>query len=174
MPKIYYEPDAVWELTADKSFCVLLAECQDRGTEIYLDYEDEQPVIGVYIDGENEFIEAVTDGDECESTVRECYEFYLDSSVTELLEGYSEIKDDYQEICEQREHELNCLVDDFITEVCNQMLDGPKSGEVVNDLKEHFLAYMYRKHGLEPYRPMFVKTESGSEFKDYPYSILCS
>ena len=44
--------------------------------------------------------------------------------------------------------------------------------DVIEDCKEHFLEYMYRKHHLDIYRPMELEDDDGVFFKEYPYEYI--
>ena len=74
---------------------------------------------------------------------------------------------------DEREDEIELSVRDFVSVVsdtgCYNIED-----EVIDDLKEHFLEYMYRKWGIGIYRPMYLEdTDTGEDyFTEYPYDDL--
>ena len=74
-----------------------------------------------------------------------------------------------------REEELDSLIWDFVMGVFggDTYTDFDCTGEVLDDLKDHFLEYMYRKHGFDIYRPMVLEDEDGTEFfEEYPYEHM--
>ena len=178
MIKIYLEPEEIWDFFTDNygnyTF-KLIAENQEYGVEIYLDFYDdcEYPAIRVDIDDDEPVNEYVKDEAECIELVKDVYDVYLDPDVSELLDGLREVEEDFESIIEEREEELDNLVTDFVIDVTNEYCDDEGFSDIINDLKEHFLAYMYKKHNLNPFRPMIIKDESGEKvFKEYPYESI--
>ena len=45
--------------------------------------------------------------------------------------------------------------------------------EIADDVKEHTLEYIARRHGLPIYRPMYLEDEDGKDFySEYPYEEM--
>lgn len=179
--KIIHQPEEVWQVFLDMqghSDSELLAENEECGIKIWLDLDDKTsttmtvPVVSVENDGLTIDAVCAESEDELIEFVEDLYEMYLDeTAVAEMQEVVNEATG--RDI-EEREEDLNTLVSDFIIESCQTYSQSEEFEEIVRDLKEHFLAYMYRKHGLSPYRPMFVKVDGKETFMEYPYPVLCS
>jgi hypothetical protein len=179
MSKIYYQPEEVWDALNGEAIItgdlILLAENVDFGVEIYAVIDDDGvPSIVVEIDDDEPMNEEVKDEEECFQTVSDAYEIWLDPNVLEYLEELDSESKPEDEI-QEREEELDSLVDDFITQAIQDVFKDGDYEEVIKDVKEHFLAYLYRKHGISPYRPMMVINDKGDEeYAEYPYPIICS
>lgn len=79
----------------------------------------------------------------------------------------------HEEIIEEREEELDVAIEDFVITVTDDSVPLENYEEIIRDLKEHFLAYMYKKHGLEPFRPMILYDEDKTEhYEEFPYRLL--
>lgn len=75
---------------------------------------------------------------------------------------------------EDREDELDMLVFNFIDGITDGDDLDEITDEVLQDCKEHFLEYIYTKHGIQAYRPMVLCDETGNEMIfDYPYAYVC-
>ena len=174
--KKYYEPDEVWEMyleyflkykDGDK---VLLAENTDTGVEIYLLF-DMDPAIVVIMDNCEPIYETVETEEECLEVVKDVYDYWLSNDVIKDCISEAIDEQDEQLEIEFREQELDSLITGFVAEVTmdeNDWLDA----DITEDLKEHFLMYMYKKHGLEPYRPMYIKDGNGKLYSEFPYEYL--
>lgn len=81
--------------------------------------------------------------------------------------------DDEQMLIDEREEEIDSAVREFVNIVsdtgCYNLTD-----EAMDDLKEHFLEYMYRKWGIGIYRPMYLEDADTGEdyFTEYPYDDM--
>ena len=78
---------------------------------------------------------------------------------------------------EKSEDALDEAVEYFISSILDDehsvFGDVPISQEVIEDCKEHFLEYLYRKHGFNIRRPMVLEDENGEDFfEEYPYPCL--
>lgn len=172
MTKIYLEPDEVWNFFIENFNdyeSKLIAEDPEYGITIWLEFKSHYPSIVVNIDSEEYAIESAFSESACQRKVAYIYDTYLGSNLLNEL--------NFQEEMNDREELLDELVENFIIDVTDLddfEQDDKKREDIIKDIKEHILAYMYRKHGLEPYRPMILKTADGEVHEDYPYSILCS
>lgn len=68
-----------------------------------------------------------------------------------------------------REEELDDATMSYLVSVLgnDDAYDIPK--DTINDIKEHFLEYLWRKHHINIYRPMCLEDDEGSFETDYPY-----
>lgn len=178
MKQIYIEPDEVYDYFLEmygQESEVIIAENSTSGVEISLVFNQDGPAIAVYADDDEVHYKEIIDYNEAEKVVERIYFDWLEEDVPELLAACHEIEENFEQKVNDREEELDILVMDFITEVTQEYSDIINDECVIGDLKEHFLMYMYRKHGISPYRPMKLKDNKGNEvMEDYPYELLCS
>lgn len=157
-----------------------IAENQDYGVEVYVTAgsKDKMPHIIVEMDEDQIYEESVKTALECEKVVAQVYDKYLTSKVIDVI---SEQDDDYksvvrQEQIEDREYELDAAFYDLLVTVLEGYLDSTlmkDSDELCDDLKEHTLEYLYRKHGCSIRRPMYLEDEDGEEFfEEFPYECM--
>ncbi len=178
MREILYEPDEVWGgVTTTAGNYTLIAEDTFAGIEICaeLDATSKYKTISIHVmcDGEVECEAEVSDAQECEERVSEIYAIYL-PDITSDMEDSAEAHT--EEIIHDREEELDQAVMDFLYVAVNDFydFDADLIGEVVSDVKEHFLEYLSRKHNLNIYRPMFLEDiETGEEYyTETPYEDM--
>ena len=77
----------------------------------------------------------------------------------------------------ERELELDDAVSMLLDTVIEEdvaMFLGPEADEICEDIKDHILEYLYRKHGISTRRPMVLEdTETGEDFfEEYPYEHM--
>lgn len=83
-----------------------------------------------------------------------------------------------EERIEQREQELTDIIDDLLYMILEDdfysVVGCEAYNAIVDDLKEHLLEYLWRKHGISVRRPMeLIDKESGRIFYDeYPYECM--
>ena len=77
----------------------------------------------------------------------------------------------------ERELELDdaftMLLDTLIEEDLG-LFFGAEADEILEDIKDHTLEYLYRKHGISVRRPMVLEDEETNEdfFEEYPYDSM--
>lgn len=183
--KIILQPDEVWDYFVEHEEecdqCMFeIASCSEYGTTVYLSRSSTGVgCISVEADDQEIYNEGIIDAEDAKKVVQKVYDDYLTDKVIEILsdfepQGDDTLQDQEDEI-EMREEELDNLVWDFVTGVLggDTYVDFDYAGEVFDDLKDHFLEYMYRKHGLDIYRPMVLEDEDGTEFfEEYPYEHM--
>ena len=173
--KIYLNPDEVWDYYIEhygETDMTMIAENEEFGVEIYLEFDADYPCISVMIDNDQPIYEMVENEEACAEFVKSIYETYLVDNVMDLIEGLEEIREDCEKTIREREEELDDIVSVFVADVM-QDYQVDIDPDVIQDLKEHFLMYMYRKHGIDPYRPMLLKDGKGGEdYEEYPYERL--
>ena len=151
----------------------IIAENEEFGLEILLSSVNGSPTITVMADDIQQY-EITTDLFHLEDVCRLVYDKYLDNTINALSESADAAVDLRDEI-DDRESELDAAVDDFLGVVLQTF--GYDTADVVDeihdDVKEHFLEYLYRKFGMDIYRPMFLEDEDGEEFfEEYPYECM--
>lgn len=183
--KIILKPDEVWdyfvehEEECDK--CMFeIASCSEYGTTVYLSRSSKGVgCITVEADYQEVYNEEIIDSEDTKKTVQKVYDDYLTDKVIEILSDIESQENDTRQEQENeiamREEELDNLIWDFVMGVFGgeTYADFDCTGEVLDDLKDHFLEYMYRKHGFDIYRPMVLEDEDGTEFfEEYPYEHM--
>ena len=182
--KIILEPSEVWEYYQSnknefKSSMSEIASCDEYGISVYLsENEKGNPCIVVEADDSEVCSENVVSESDCKNTVQKIYDKYLTDKVVEVL---SDLNDDDDSLLEQedaiseREDELDTLVYEFVMGVLGGEVyfDGCEADDMLDDMKEHFLEYMARKHGLPIFRPMVLEDEDGEDFfEEFPYECM--
>jgi len=166
-----------------------IAREDDYGIRIYVTESRGKASILVTVDDVEFFEEDVVSEYDCTTTVNEVYEKFLTDEVISLLLDAKDEEDDYlnyanyereelEGIIEDREEMLNDAVFGFLAVACDDYIDdgmyNPVEFDAVcEDIKEHMLEYISRKHGLPVRRPMFLEDENGEEFfEEYPYDCI--
>lgn len=183
--KIILEPSEVWgyyqtNKTDLYSLMHEIASCVEYGISVYLSInEKNNPCIIVEADSVEIYSEVVSDAIDCETTVRKIYDEYLTNKAIEILSDLSEKNTqnelDKEDIISAREEELDTFIYEFVMNVIGDemCLDGYDLDDIFDDLKEHFLEYMARKHKLLIFRPMYLEDENGKDFyEEYPYECM--
>lgn len=183
--KIILQPDEVWDYFVEHEEecdeCMFeIASCSEYGTAVYLSRESKGiGCITVEADDQEVYSEGIIDAEDAKMTVQKVYDNYLTDKVIEILSDFEPQEDDtlqdQEDEIAMREEELDSLIWDFVTGVFGGEIyaDFDCTEEVLDDLKDHFLEYMYRKHGFDIYRPMVLEDEDGTEFfEEYPYEYM--
>ena len=183
--KIILQPDEVWDYFVEHEEecdeCMFeIASCSEYGTAVYLSRSSKGfGCITVEADDQEVYNEEVIDAEDTKKTVQMVYDDYLTDKVIEILSDFEPQEDDtlqdQEDEIAMREEELDNLIWDFVMGVFGgeTYADFDCTGEVLDDLKDHFLEYMYRKHGFDIYRPMVLEDEDGTEFfEEFPYEYM--
>ena len=183
--EIILQPDEVWDYFVkhekECDECMFeIASCDEYGTVVYLSRSSKGiGCISVEADDQEVYNEEVIDAENTKKTVQKVYDDYLTDKVIEILSDFEPQEDDtlqdQEDEIAMREEELDNLIWDFVMGVFGgeTYADFDCTGEVLDDLKDHFLEYMYRKHGFDIYRPMVLEDEDGTEFfEEYPYEHM--
>lgn len=184
MENIYVAEDEMWGYFNEhkerlRKNLDLVAENQDIGTAIYLTNDKGTPYLLVYDGDFLMYEEGMVSERDCEKTTGRVYDEYLTESIKwdDEADGSDEHESEESEddMIAEREDELDMAVFDFVSTVIgdNAMAYDANLDAACNDLKEHFLEYMARKHGMEIFRPMKLIDDDGNVwFEDYPYRYL--
>lgn len=176
--RVILESNDVWEYFTEHkeelfNSMKMIAENQEYGIEIYLTENDGLPVVMVSVDGEEIAEEAAVSTNDCAYTVKEIYDKYLSKNVISILMGEEEeytIAEEL-EIIDDREAELDNAVYECLMAFAPDLLDIVEDpDETCEDLKDHLCEYLYKKHDISVYRPMYLENDEGTdEFFEYPY-----
>lgn len=179
---IVVEASSVWTFVEqnDLGFCddilvgqrCLIAENNDYGTKIFAEIDiANNLVIIVEADGDEVFEAIALDEADCFDVVSEIYDTYLTSAIFDTIDNNDDLTQSTREDeIYERDLELLVVIEDFVS-LATDYTDT--DGDVLDDIMEHTLEYMYRKHGLKIKRPMFLEDENGDEFyTEYPYEVM--
>lgn len=157
----------------------IIAENDEYGVVISLTSERGLPCFIVTADGYQYEEESAVSEKDCKETAEKLYNDYLtDKFITNSnaeYEGLSRL--DQEDMISERELELDDAISmllDTLIEDDLSMLFGTETDEVCEDLKDHILEYLYRKHGISVRRPMVLEDEETGEefFEEYPYDCM--
>lgn len=150
----------------------VIAQNDDSGIVVLITNDDGIGKIVVYADGVQIYSEEVVSDADCRVTAAKIYNEYTTKDVLETLsalgddEGFTRFE--MEDMISEREDELDMVFDDLLS-----ALGIPYDEEILGDVKEHTLEYIYRKFGVEIYRPMFLEDENGEEFfEEFPYDNM--
>lgn len=156
----------------------LIAENEAYGIEIYLSAIDDLATITVLADDEEVYEEQAGNVADCRTVVNEVYDTYLSSNaLNALTDGWLSKNDEELDAAEEmddieeRELELDeavyGLMDAFVPNLFD-VEDDPD--DVYEGLKDCICEYLYKRHGISVYRPMYLEDDDGSDFfTEYPY-----
>lgn len=183
--KIIIEAADVWEYAQRhrselNNEAHIIAENADFGIEICISIDSYYPVITVSADNIDIYEESIFTQFSCSNIVSEIYETYLTTSYVSSVaeksgENTAEDKVDEGDLIIERELELDEAIENFISVVDPETVTTMKAGEfekLKEDLKDHFLEYIARKHNIQIYRPMYLEYDDGDEFELYPYDHM--
>lgn len=173
MSCIFVYPADVWDYfsLADENFdSETEIACNDlTGTDIYIVSDHGFLNVIVTISGDLEYEELIINKEDCEDVITRIFEEYLGDFWNEDASEDEEI----ESMIVNRELEIDAAVEDFLMTVLNKApVDLDISPTVIEEIKEHFLEHIYRKHKLSPYRPMYIKYEDSEELEEHPYEHL--
>ena len=189
MQDIYVTPEDIWDYYEDNlkdlEKCMhKIAENKDYGVVVYLTDDEGFPGIIVDADGETVYTDFVATPKDCVDVVSEIYENFLSYKAIETLANIDIVHDDdepevtlpdFEDEIEERELEIEDALWVFLGEVLggDATLEIMTGDEMFEDIKEHFLEYLARVHGLPVRRPMFLTDENGEDFfEEYPYEHM--
>lgn len=156
----------------------LIAENDEYGVEIYLTEQQDKPCFTVTADGyEYEEESAVSEAD-CRKTIEALYDKYLTEKFLEVEPVESLL--DQEDMIAEREMELDdaimLMLDTIVEEDAAILLSCNTNNldEICDDIKDHMLEYIARKHGIEIRRPMILEDDETGEdfFTEYPYECM--
>lgn len=178
---IIVDPNDLWEYYEEHEFELEnhmheVANSYEYGVNIYVTKECGVGEIAVYVDDEELYTEVFSNKKECDSIACEIYNLYLSSDYVNSEYKFDLEEDNYDDEIDIREETLDYAVIDFLDAVFETSPGSVAQmdiDDVIQDLKNHFLAYMYRKWGMDIYRPTYLIDENGEEFlEEYPYSHM--
>ena len=193
MQKIVYDPEEIYEVFQEEKLDIanhrlLVAENDDF--QIFLDCMASKSLeyIGMMvIESEGYIIEEdfFDDEKECNSIFEKAFINYIfTAETTGVVDKKDETNDTvydkdgkldifYVDEIEQREGDLSLAVVNFIDAISDTQMSYALTDEEVDEIKDHFIEYLYRKFGLSIYRPMEIVMDNGDEvYEEYPYPKL--
>lgn len=191
MATVMYDPDEIFEVFQDEKDELVKQEefievANSACFSIYLSCLKTSSgqikgVMTVESDGytiEEDFFE---NEKECVDIFEKAYLNYIFVDDVEIIESaigdsaYSDGKLDtfYLDEIEQREWDLDIAVVNFIEEISDTGTSCDLTDKNIEEIKDHFLEYLYRRFHIDIYRPMEIVMPDGTEvYEDYPYSKL--
>ena len=152
-----------------------IAENEEYGGEISITNEEGLPCFMVTADGYQYAEERAVSANDCKETVETLYENFLTEKFVDGAEDESRL--DQEDMIAERELELDdaftMLLDTLIEEDLG-LFFGAEADDILEDIKDHTLEYLYRKHGISVRRPMVLEDEENGEdfFEEYPYDSM--
>lgn len=187
--EILVKADEVWDYfqqnklrLANKMHCI--AKNEEYGIEIFLTEDAGFPAIYIENDSITIYENTIYNESKCNEVMKEIYDDYLTDRVVSLLANSSNDNDVYIETEEELNEMEIAAREEEISEAVQYCLDVILGGkgiidyfdeidEICEDVKDLLCEYLYCKWGIEPYRPMYVEFEDGTEsFEEYPYEFL--
>lgn len=151
----------------------LIAEDKESGIQVLLYDDTGYPKILVTCDGYPIDAIGVYEPGDIKSQVEEVYRTYIDD---EGLCGNAKAFEEAKEDCiRERQRELEDATVDYLSAILevNILQTEKEYGDVIPELLDHVLEYLFREHGIDPYRPMVLVDENDEEFyEEYPYSCM--
>lgn len=154
---------------------IAIAENTDFDVTIYLTNEDDLPYLIVESDNINSVQINIEDEESCGSIVQEAYKQYLTENILSIIAAEQEAEEDIELIIEEREGDIDGFILRLLEDLFGddeQIIYSEEVDDIVEDCKEHFLEYLYRKHNLSVYRPMELEDDEGVFFEEYPYEYM--
>lgn len=169
-----YFKEHVAELKKDMH---LIAEEPEFGVEIYITADGALPNIIVSADDCTYTELNPVCETQCTREVEEIYDKYLTLKFLEdVVEDETAMSQ--EDMISERELELDDafmnLIDTILEESGVTALGGSVIDEICEDLKDHTLEYLARKHELTIRRPMVMEDDETKEefFEEYPYECM--
>lgn len=179
--KIKLRPSEVWDYYNNNRLSLMcsdyeIASNDEYGVSILLSVDSWMsgaPVVRVELDTYVADIEHIVSESDCESVVSDIYDKYLTSKVIDTIEDDSDEPElTEEEIIEAREEELTSAISDLLDVITDGGANEIEPDDI-EDIKEHVLEYIYRKHNIDIYRPMFLVFDDETEsYEEYPYDSL--
>lgn len=188
MEDITVEAKNVWDYFQENkdellSIMHLIAENAEFGIEIYITEKNGVPEFVVKADDDIIYEEGAVSKKDCADTAKRIYDEYLSDDVVNKIIQYYDDQDDEifdgkkfskEDDIECREDELTMAVYTMLESILDEDLSYlDEIYEISEDLKDFIFEYLYRKWGLNIYRPMIIQFDDGTEeYKEYPYPFL--
>lgn len=184
--KIIVEPRNLWSYYLEHkkqltSTMFEIAQNKEYGISIYLsENEKGNASIVVEADDMEVYSETIVNDRDARTTCEKIYDKYLSDKVVDILaEMGIDDEDDMtaleeEDAIDEREAELDEALYSFLDTVCGEdYFDFYTDYDMIEDIKDHFLEYLARKHGIHVRRPMVLEDEDGEDFfEEYPYECM--
>lgn len=175
-----FSPSEVWDYYRKNqskfhNLLVLIAKYPNYGIYIYATCELGQFKVEVHADDVMVYEEEIYHERDCIRTITSVYDEYLTENVTNFLDEFDdeEEQSSEDEEIEMREEEIETLFSDLFIGLIGSPNLSKLDEEIVEDIREHTMEYMARKHKIKIYRPMWLEDENGEDFyEEYPYECM--
>lgn len=154
----------------------IVAENDEFGVVITITEERGMPYFVVTADDYQYAEESAVSEKDCKETVEELYDKYLTGKFIDE-EDYAVSLLTQEDMISERELELDdaiVLLVDAILECDAMVALGTNADAVCEDVKDHIIEYLARKHKLSIRRPMILEDEETGEdfFTEHPYECM--
>lgn len=174
----------------------------ETNTEIQIAVDAGMLMIFVYRNGQEEYYEELLNCIDAAETVGRMYTTYIygakqpgptskpeidskpaadvepepeEPESDEIESDEPELDEEAEDLIEERELELDDAAYDFLLVACGESLSisSRETQEILEDIKDTVLPMLYKKHGIETYRPMYLIDDDGNEeLSLYPYAEI--
>ena len=183
------EPVGLWDYYTRNKDKLLksqdkVAENKDFGTEIYVTTDEETGwmELSVWRDDVMVYSEACVNRKDAEKTARWLYDTYLTNNAIAAADSFEAKVSHADELdardleIDEREDELSDAFTSLLAIIAGDSMNllSLDFDEICDDVKEHTLEYIARKHGIDIYRPMYLVDAKNNEefFAEYPYDNM--
>lgn len=151
----------------------IIAKNEKYSVEILIKSEEGLPCFSVMIGGCQYDEDIAVSANDCRAVAEKLYDYYLTESDEEPAPGCV----DQEDMISERELELDdafVILLDTLIEDDVMIAFGKKADEIIEDVKDHVLEYLYKKHEISVRRPMVLEdVETGEDFfEEYPYDSI--
>lgn len=193
--KIHLKPTEVWPFF-DKNFdrlkkeMVAIAENEETGHSVYLTESNGCPLLSVYREDNQLYVEGAVSAKDCEDTAKRMYLKYLfpvvvtdpkPNIIPEQEDKDDEISNEELELqaledaIYEREDELLLATTDFLEVLLNcngpEQISAMYGKHIAEDFLESACEMLARDHMISVYRPTWVTDEEtgAEEYVEFPY-----
>lgn len=175
-----FSPGEVWGYYKNHrsefhNLLVLIAKHPNYGICIYATCELGQFKVEVHADDVMIYDEEIYHEADCSKTISKVYDEYLTDNIINWLpkDKDDKEKDTEDEEIELREEEIESLFSDLFDGLIDLTHLNSIDDKILEDIREHTMEYMARKHKIKIYRPMWLEDENGEDFyEEYPYECM--
>lgn len=178
MRNVIVKPGEVWNYFVKNRKVLeseehIVAENEDFGVVVVITNLGDLPQIIVRSDDFEMYSTVLLSPEDAARTVEDTYNSYLTEAIFSKIQEPKEEEDEDYGVSVQEDEIDDCIVNLLSVVSAYDLQKTDNFAEICEDLKEHILEYLYLKHGVKIYRPMFIKFDDGSvEYCSYPYDKL--
>lgn len=180
---ILVEPENMYEFFLEhrpelSEESILVAADEVYGIEIFLEAQGGHPALTVMIEDNPEYTEMCVGEPDLRYTASRIYDEYLYNYVNNYACMCLEEEKDNEAIAGEDMFERELDLEDAMCAFLEVALanSGVSSlsltDDEIQDITDHILEYIARRHQIDIYRPMFLETDDGGEYHEFPYEFI--